>query len=74
MDFGIKKVLKEKNVKDKKIVMAELFGTNLFAILVFNSEGNIIDSECNCTFEDPKKARKITNLHYRKKLKNLQNF
>ena len=32
MNYGIKKVLKEKNVKDKKIVMAELFGTNLFAI------------------------------------------
>ena len=74
MDFGIRKVLKEKKDKDKKIDMVELFGTNLFAILIFDENDNLIDSECNCTFEDPKKARKITNLHYRKKLKNLQNF
>lgn len=74
MDYGIRKVIKEKKVKDKKIEMVELFGTNLFAILIFDENNNIIDSECNCTFEDPKKARKITNLHYRKKLKNLENF
>ena len=74
MNYGIKKVLKEKKVKDKKIEMVELFGTNLFAVLIFDENNTIIDSECNCTFEDLKKARKITNLHYRKKLENLQNF
>jgi hypothetical protein len=74
MNYGIKKVLKEKKVKDKKIEMVELFGNNLFAILIFDENDNLIDSECNCTFDDIKMARKMTNQHYRKKLKNLQNF
>ena len=74
MNYGIKRIIKQKRLRNGKIIMAELFGTNLFAILVFDKNNNIIDSECNCTFENIKMARKITNLHYRKKLKNLQIF
>jgi len=74
MDFGIKRIIKQKKLKNGKIIMAELFGTNLYSVLIFDENDNLISSECNCTFEDPKKARKITNQNYKKKLKNLQNF
>ena len=72
MDFGIKKILKQKQVRNKKIVMAELFGNNLFAILIFDDDGNLVDSECNTSFSNLKNARKITNYDYRKKLRCLQ--
>ena len=55
-------------------MMVELFGNNLFAILVFDENNNLVDSECNCTFNDLKNARKITNRNFKKKLKILQNF
>ena len=74
MNYGIKKIIKQKNLKNGKIMMVELFGNNLFGILVFDKDNNLIDSECNCTFDDLKNARKITNKSYRNKLKNLQNF
>ena len=37
-------------------MMVELFGSNLFAILVFDENNNLVDSECNCTFNDLKKC------------------
>lgn len=72
MDFGIKKILKQKTVRDKKIMMVELFGNNLFAILILDDRGNIVDSECNTSFTNLKVARKITNYDFRKKLRCLQ--
>ena len=74
MNYGIKKVIKQKNLKNGRIMMVELFGSNLFAILVFDENNNLVDSECNCTFNDLKNARKITNKNFKKKLKILQNF
>ena len=35
MNFGIKKIIKEKHFNNGKIIMAELEGNNLFSILVF---------------------------------------
>ena len=57
MNYGIKKIIKQKNLKNgRRIMMVELFGSNLFAILVFDENNNLVDSECNCTFNDLKKC------------------
>ena len=50
MNFGIKKIIKEKHFKNGKIIMAELEGNNLFSILVFNQNNELVDSTCNCCF------------------------
>ena len=74
MNYGIKKIIKKKHVKNFVIELVELFGYNLYAILIFDKDNNLIDSECNCTFEDCKMARKMTNKKFKEKLKKLGYF
>ena len=74
MNYGIKRIIKKKHVKNFVIELVELFGLNLYAILIFDEDNNLIDSECNCTFEDSKMARKMTNKKFKEKLKNLGYF
>ena len=45
MDFGIKRIIKEKHFKNGKILMAELEGNNLFSVLVFNKENNSFEKK-----------------------------
>ena len=70
MDFGIKRIIKEKHFKNGKILMAELEGNNLFSVLVFNKENELIDSICNCCFGDSfkKDILKLTRKEYKEKI------
>jgi hypothetical protein len=52
MDYGIKKVIKEKKFSKGKIMIAQLNGHNLYGVLVFDSDGNLTDSCCNCCFDE----------------------
>ena len=70
MNFGIKKIIKEKHFKNGKILMAELEGNNLFWILVFNQDNELVDSTCNCCFTDSfkKDILKLTRKEYKEKI------
>jgi hypothetical protein len=70
MDFGIKRIIKQKCFKNGKILMAELEGNNLFSVLVFNENDKLIDSVCNCYFNNTFKSEilKLTRKEYKEKL------
>lgn len=70
MDFGIKRIIKQKHFKNGKILMAELEGNNLFSVLVFNENDKLIDSICNCYFNNAFKSEilKLTRKEYKEKL------
>lgn len=70
MNFGIKKIIKEKHFNDGKIIMAELEGNNLFSVLVFNQNNELVDSTCNCCFSDlfKKDILKLTRKEYKEKI------
>ena len=70
MDFGIKRIIKEKKFKNGKILIAELIGNNLFSVLVFNEKNELIDSTCNCCFNNSfkKDILKATTKKYREKI------
>lgn len=71
MNYGIKKIIKEKKFTNGKILMCELFGINLYAILVFNEKNELIDSLCNFCFEKSniKEILKLTRLKYKEKIR-----
>ena len=71
MNYGIKRIIKEKKFSNGKIIMAELFGCNLYGVLVFDENENLIDSLCNCCFSDDmtKKILKLTRTNYKEKIK-----
>ena len=46
MDYGIRKVLKEKELSSGKIQMCKM-GGSIYAVLVYNKRGALIDSVCN---------------------------
>ena len=50
--------------------MAELEGNNLFSILVFNQNNELVDSTCNCCFGDSfkKDILKLTRKKYKEKI------
>ena len=70
MNYGIKRIIKEKHFKNGKIIMAELNGNNLFSVLVFNQNNKLIDSTCNCCFSDSfkKDILKLTRKEYKEKI------
>lgn len=70
MDFGIKRIIKEKHFTNGKILMVELEGNNLFSVLVFDKNNHLIDSVCNCYFNNSFKNKilKLTRKEYKEKL------
>lgn len=70
MNFGIKKIIKEKHFKNGKILMVELEGNNLYSILIFDKNNNLIDSLCNCCFDESlkKDILKLTRKNYKEKI------
>ena len=50
--------------------MAELEGNNLFSVLVFNQNNELVDSTCNCCFSDSfkKDILKLTRKEYKEKI------
>ncbi len=71
MNYGIKKILKEKRFKNGRIIMAELFGLNLYSVMVFDENDKLTDSLCNCCFDKKyvKDILKLTRREYKKKTK-----
>ncbi len=71
MNYGIKKILKEKRFKNGRIIMAELLGLNLYSVMVFDENDKLVDSLCNCCFEKKyvKDILKLTRREYKKKMK-----
>jgi hypothetical protein len=70
MDFGIKKIIKEKHFTDGKILMTELEGNNLYSILVFDRNDKLIDSVCDCYFTNSikKDVMKLLRKEYKEKI------
>jgi len=70
MNYGIKKIIKEKKFIDGKIIMCEIFGINLFAVLVFKND-KLVDSICNFCFKKSsiKEIMRLTRKIYKEKLK-----
>ena len=52
-----KKIIKKKCFKNGKILMVELEGKNLFSVLVFNKENQLLESFSRCCFDDSLKKR-----------------
>ena len=71
MNYGIKKILKEKRFKKGRIIMAEMFGLNLYSVMVFDESDKLVDSLCNCCFDKKylKDILKSTRKEYKKKTK-----
>lgn len=71
MDYRIKRIIKEKKFSNGKIIMAELFGYNLYGVLVFDKDNQLIDALCNCCFSEnmTKQILKLTRTKYKEKIK-----
>jgi len=71
MNYGIKKVIKEKKFSNGKIIICELFGYNLFALLVFDKNDYIVDSYCRSASDNSKYNECLSWLRkiYKKKIK-----
>ena len=70
MNFGIKRIIKEKHFADGKILMVELEGSNLYSVLVFNKKDELIDSVCDCYFSSSikKDMMKLLRKEYKEKI------
>jgi len=70
MNYGIKRIIKQKCFQNGKIIMAELEGNNLFSVLIFNQNDKLVDSICNCCFSDSfkKDILKLTRKEYKEKI------
>ena len=53
-------------------MLVELFGKNMYAVLVFNDKNDLIDSTCNMCFDD-KNKKKILSMS-RKTFKEKENL
>lgn len=53
-------------------MIVELFGKNMYAVLVFNDKNDLIDSTCNMCFDD-KNKKKILSMS-RKTFKEKENL
>lgn len=71
MNYGIKRIIKEKKFNKGKIIMAELFGNNMFAVLVFDENDKLVDSLCNCCFGESclKNVLQLTRKNYKDKMR-----
>lgn len=51
--------------------MAELFGNNMFAVLVFDENDKLVDSLCNCCFGESclKNVLQLTRKNYKDKMR-----
>lgn len=71
MDYGIRKVLKEKELSSGKIQMCKM-GGSIYAVLVYNTRGALIDSVCNvCDGKSSKEMLLELNKEYRIRLDKL---
>lgn len=59
MMFGIKKIFKKKLIRDFTVLAVEMFGFNLFAVIVLNKSETIIYSKSEFCGDNSKLARKL---------------
>lgn len=73
MNYGIKKIIKKKLFSDGKVILAELFGNNLYGVLIFKHD-ELIDCLCNCCFENSNKKEIVKQIKKKYKQKINQYF
>ncbi len=70
MNYGIKRIIKEKKLKNETIIMAEMEGYNLYSVLIFDKNNNLIFSNSNYYFKEryKKDILKLTRNIYKNKI------
>lgn len=71
-NYGISKIIKSKTLTAGKIVLCKLQMSSVYAVLVFNPEGKLVDSICNvCDGKVKTKMYRNLNKEYKIRLKML---